>query len=376
MSRHRAGVASETEATAPRTDSVGTLAQMIAMRVGYHGARLRLPGIDMETAGVAIESLGRRFDYHDPSVVVIRPSLRRASELCGGPPVTRYAPSPTGYLHLGHVVNAIYVWGVARALGGSVRLRIEDHDRVRSRSAFARAILEDLAWLGFLTTPAGGRADDVDRQSDHDKVYARALEQLRATCQVYACECSRTDIASERYPGRCRDRRVPERPGTGLRVQLAAGSEHFDDLLLGPQNQSPADQCGDLLVRDRHGQWTYQFAVTVDDLRQGITLVARGADLASSTGRQLRLARMLIEAGAFPERTSAPSYLHHPLVFGDDGLKLSKSTGAAGVRAMRQRGLSPPEVIGQAAAAVGLVDRVRPVPAREVESLFTGARED
>jgi len=272
-------------------------------------------------------------------------------------------------------VNAIYVWGLARALRGSVLLRVEDHDRVRSRREFERAMLEDLVWLGFPIAEADGSPAGVDRQSDHDSVYAQVLERLRATCHVYACDCSRTDIGGERYTGRCRDRRVPDRPGTGLRVQLAEGSEHFDDLLLGRQDQSPADQCGDLLVRDRHGQWTYQFAVTVDDLRQGITLVARGADLLSSTGRQLRLARMIQDAGAIPSR-SAPCYLHHPLLMGDDGLKLSKSTGAAGVRAMRQRGLSPSEVIGQAAAAIGLIDRARPVPAHEVESLFTGERAD
>jgi glutamyl-tRNA synthetase/glutamyl-Q tRNA(Asp) synthetase len=305
--------------------------------------------------------------------VVIRPDLLRASELCGAPLITRYAPSPTGYLHLGHVVNAIYVWGLARALGGSVLLRVEDHDRVRSRSEFERAILEDLVWLGFLTN-TGNSSAIVDRQSDHDQVYLQVLDRLRATCHVYACDCSRSDIGGERYTGRCRNRRVPERPGTSLRVQLADGSEHFDDLLLGPQDQTPSEQCGDLLLRDRHGQWTYQFAVVVDDLRQGITLVARGADLVSSTGRQLRLAR-LMDTGAVPAR-AAPCYLHHPLLFGDDGLKLSKSTGAAGVRAMRQRGLSPPEVIGEAAAAIGLLERARPVPARDVASLFTGERAD
>ncbi|HEX5108451.1 MAG TPA: glutamate--tRNA ligase family protein [Vicinamibacterales bacterium] len=329
----------------------------------------------MESAGVAVESLKRRFDYHGLSALVIRPDLRRASALCGATPITRYAPSPTGYLHLGHVVNAIYVWGLAGALGGSVVLRVEDHDRVRSRDEFERAILEDLDWLGFLRTDTRRTRQGVDRQSEHDDVYALALDRLRARFHVYSCDCSRTDIGGECYTGRCRDRRVPERPGTGLRLQLADGTEHFDDLLLGPQAQSPADQCGDLLVRDRHGQWTYQFAVTIDDLRQRITLVARGADLLSSTGRQLRLARMLVEAGASPRRPT-PCYLHHPLIFGDDGLKLSKSTGSAGVRAMRQQGLSPPEVIGEAAAAVGLIARPRPVSAADVESLFTGAFED
>src|SRR5688500_10422225 len=102
------------------------------------------------------------------------------------PPVTRFAPSPTGYLHLGHVVNAIYVWGVARALGGQILLRIEDHDRLRSRREYELALLGDLDWLGF--DPDQGR-EPVMRQSDHDAIYEAALERLRGTHHVYACDC-------------------------------------------------------------------------------------------------------------------------------------------------------------------------------------------
>ncbi len=139
--------------------------------------------------------------------------------------------------------------------------------------------------------------------------------------------------------------------------------------MLGPATQDPSRQCGDLLVRDRDGHWTYQFAVTIDDLRQRITLIVRGQDLISSTGRQLRLRRLLIEAGAFPPQPP-PVYLHHPLVMGDDGRKLSKSTGATGVRAMRHQGLSPSEVIGRAAAAAGLAPTGVLVPAESVAALL------
>jgi glutamyl-tRNA synthetase/glutamyl-Q tRNA(Asp) synthetase len=298
---------------------------------------------------------------------LIRPDLRAAAIRFDRPPVTRFAPSPTGYLHLGHVVNAIYVWGVAGALGGRVLLRIEDHDRTRSRPEFEQALVEDLQWLGFVQGAQG--TDRLSRQSDHHDHYLAALEHLRTSHRVYACDCSRTAIGGGRYHGRCRDRALPERPGAGLRVHFADGVERFDDLLLGPLAQSPADQCGDLLLRDRDGHWTYQFAVTVDDLREGIALVVRGADLIESTGRQRRLAQMLIAAGAFPPR-ALPAYLHHPLVFGADGKKLSKSTGAAGVRAMRHRGLSPPEVIGRAAAAVGLAQQTGRISAEEVTTLF------
>jgi glutamyl-Q tRNA(Asp) synthetase len=270
--------------------------------------------------------------------------------------VTRFAPSPTGYLHLGHVVNAIYVWGIAGARGADVILRIEDHDRIRSRPEFEAALLEDLEWLGFPAAPAY-------RQSDHLEVYERVLAELRRTRHVYACDCSRKEIGGERYPGTCRDRHLAETAGRGLRVELAPGVERFIDGLLGPQEQSPADQCGDLLLRDRDGHWTYQFAVTVDDYRDGVTLVIRGADLLSSTGRQMQLARML-------GRGEPPEFLHHPILLNPSGEKMSKSSGDTGVRELRAAGVSAEEVIGRAAHAAGLIDQMRPIAASEVQQLF------
>jgi glutamyl-Q tRNA(Asp) synthetase len=274
--------------------------------------------------------------------------------------LTRFAPSPTGYLHLGHVVNAIYVWGVARAAGGQVLLRIEDHDRIRCRPEYEQALLEDLDWLGFR---ADAGRDPLLRQSDEPAAYERALEHLRRTATVYVCDCSRKEIGGERYQGRCRTRGVQDGPGRGLRVAIAPGIERFDDLLLGPQEQVPADQCGDLLLRDRDGHWTYQFAVTVDDYRQHITHVIRGADLLSSTGRQIRLAGML-------GRPDPPRFLHHPLIFKEKGEKLSKSDRDTGVGDLRRIGLAAADVIGRAAAAVGLIKTARAVEATQVEELF------
>jgi glutamyl-tRNA synthetase/glutamyl-Q tRNA(Asp) synthetase len=275
-------------------------------------------------------------------------------------PLTRFAPSPTGYLHLGHVVNAIYVWGVAGAANGRVLLRIEDHDRIRSRTAYETAILEDLRWLGF--EPDAG-STPPRRQSDHQARYERALDTLRAAHHVYACGCSRQQIGGERYDGRCRGQGYPATGRVGLRVELAPGTEAFTDLVLGRQAQTPAAQCGDLLLKDRDGHWTYQFAVTVDDLIDGITLVIRGADLLPSTGRQLQLARML-------GRITPPLFLHHPLIVRPDGNKLSKASGDSGIRELRAAGLSAAEVIGRAAAAVGLIETARPIAAREVAELF------
>jgi glutamyl-Q tRNA(Asp) synthetase len=285
--------------------------------------------------------------------------------------ITRFAPSPTGYLHLGHVVNAIYVWGIARARGGRVLLRVEDHDRIRSRREFETAILDDLDWLGFV--PDEGR-DPLMRQSDRTDVYAAALQQLRAAHHVYVCTCSRKEIHhrartvgghadGERYDGRCRDRRLDERPGRGLRLLIPDAPERFTDLRLGPLEQIAAQQCGDLLLRDRDDHWTYQFAVTVDDFRQGVTAVIRGEDLLSSTGRQITLARML-------GRKHPPTFFHHPLIVKPSGEKLSKAAGDTGVRELRAEGLSAPDVIGRAAAAAGLLDRPRPIASAEVASLF------
>jgi glutamyl-Q tRNA(Asp) synthetase len=272
---------------------------------------------------------------------------------------TRFAPSPTGYLHLGHVVNAIYVWGVARARGGAVLLRIEDHDRIRSHPEFERALLDDLDWLGFI--PDAGRAPRC-RQSDRGAAYEQALATLRSQYHVYTCSCSRREIGGERYPGTCRDRGLPESSG-GLRVVLPPGTETFDDERLGTLAQDPDAQCGDLLIRDRDGHWTYQFAVTVDDLQDDVTLIIRGSDLVESTGRQLALARML-------GRNSPPHFLHHPLILHPGGEKLSKSNRDTGVRELRQAGLSPAEVIGRAAAAVGLVTPGTSIAAADVTRLF------
>jgi glutamyl-tRNA synthetase/glutamyl-Q tRNA(Asp) synthetase len=291
-------------------------------------------------------------------------------------PITRFAPSPTGFLHLGHVVNAIYVWGVARALGGRVLLRVEDHDRGRSRPEYEAAALQDLEWLGLapdlgtLAELRGGASPH--RQSDSRRAYLAALEELARTARVYACDCTRKEIAAEagdplnqetRYPGRCRDRGLPLTDGMGIRVVMEPGAETFIDAVMGVVTQAPSEQCGDLLIRDRTGNWTYQFAVVVDDQRHEIDLVVRGEDLLPSTGRQIRLSRML-------GRERPPVFLHHPLIRKDGGAKLSKSSGDTGIRELRRAGASPEAVLGRAAWLTGLLDRPRDVGAEDVGSLF------
>jgi glutamyl/glutaminyl-tRNA synthetase len=291
---------------------------------------------------------------------------------------TRFAPSPTGFLHLGHAANAVFVWGLARAFDGRVLLRLEDHDRSRCRPEYESALLDELDWLGL--EPDEGRTDEFRhrphplRQSDNGSRYAAALAALDARGLVYACDCSRKDIAREvpvapgeepRYPGRCRARGVDPASTPARRVRIEPGQERFDDLRLGPQAQDPDRQCGDLLLRDRLGQWTYQFAVVVDDLEQQVDLVIRGEDLLDSTARQIRLARLL-------GRDVPPRFYHHPLIRKPGGEKLSKSAGDAGLREMRAAGASAAEVLGRAAFLAGLLTEPRAVRAGDLGTLFRG----
>ncbi|HEY7057613.1 MAG TPA: glutamate--tRNA ligase family protein [Vicinamibacterales bacterium] len=279
---------------------------------------------------------------------------------------TRFAPAPTGWLHLGHVLNAELVWSAARNRRADVLLRIEDHDRTRCRPEYEAAILDDLDWLGFrpddFPTDAFRAGPCEGRQSDRDRVYRAAVDTLRAQGVVYACDCTRREIADMRgakgeerramadpvelrYAGRCRDRGLPLSDGFGWRVRMDPGIERFVDERLGPQAQDPSTQCGDLLIRDRHGSWTYQFCVTVDDADQQIDLVIRGEDLLPSTGRQIRLARLM-------GRADPPAFLHHPLIMKSSSQKLSKSDGDSGVRELRARGWTPAEVRSAAKRAV------------------------
>lgn len=249
--------------------------------------------------------------------------------------VTRFAPSPTGFLHLGHVRNAIEVWNFAREHDGQVLLRIEDHDRQRCRPEYEAAIREDLAWLGFSADK------EVPRQSERDAAYRDVLAQFIAKDLVYGCKCSRNEIVNSHYEGTCRDLNIGLRDDVSWRVRLEAGVEHFVDMRLGAQAQDPSQQCGDLMIRDRLGNWTYQWAATIDDLLQDVTHVVRGEDLLDSTGRQIRLARL---AG----RAEPATFLHHALIMKADGRKLSKSDGDTGIRDLRRKGLSKEEVLSLA----------------------------
>lgn len=270
--------------------------------------------------------------------------------------LTRFAPAPTGWLHLGHVLNADLVWRLGRERSGRVLLRIEDHDRSRCRPEYEAAILEDLDWLGLapdiFPTSAFRHGRCNGRQSERDAIYSAAADGLRVRGLVYGCDCTRREIASHspdqpelHYNGRCRDRGLGLSGEVGWRVRMDPGIEHFVDERLGPQAQDPSAQCGDVLIRDRHGNWTYQLCVAVDDTDQGIDLVVRGMDLLPSTGRQIRLARLL-------GRSRPPVFHHHQLIMKSLHQKLSKSDGDTGIRDLRSLGWSPERVLEAARRAV------------------------
>jgi glutamyl-tRNA synthetase/glutamyl-Q tRNA(Asp) synthetase len=276
---------------------------------------------------------------------------------------TRFAPAPTGFLHLGHVANAIVTWQVARASRGQVVLRVEDHDRQRCRPAFETALLDDLEALGFVpdepsiaSLRSGGPS--AYRQSDNGATYATAVALLERVAPVYACDCSRTTFAEwasangrawsgPGCPRGCAARGLARHArGVAWRVALGDGAEPWTDLVLGERSGVPTE-AGDLPIRDRHGNWTYALCVVVDDIRHEIDLVIRGEDLVEATAAQIRLARLL-------GRATPPRFLHHPLIRRPDGRKLSKADGATGVRELLLAGGSADAVRSDAAAAIGL----------------------
>jgi len=286
--------------------------------------------------------------------------------------VTRFAPSPTGYLHLGHVRSALEGWRTARAAGGRFLLRLEDIDRRRCRDGYAAAIIEDLAWLGL------DWDGPVRRQSEHFDDYRAALDRLDALGVLYPCFCTRRDIRAEIasaggapqgeigaiYPGTCR-RLGPEerarRREAGLdyavRLDLAralalSGPLDWVEEGNGTPRRIAADPVllGDIVLARKDVPASYHLAVTVDDAIQGVTLVTRGEDLAPSTHIHRVLQALL--------GLATPRYRHHPLVTDAAGRRLAKRDHAPTIRVMRTAGMRPMEVIARACAtADGVSDR-------------------
>ena len=265
--------------------------------------------------------------------------------------VTRFAPSPTGYLHLGHAHSALFGWHKARAQSGRFLLRIEDIDPARCRPEFEAGILEDLAWLGL------DWDGDVRRQSDHLADYRAALNQLRSLGVLYPCFCSRKDIAAAIaaphgpegpiYPGTCRSLPAEvarERQERGdpyaLRLDVAkalkrTGPLRFHDEAEGTLEARP-ETLGDVVLARRDAPASYHLCVTLDDHLQGVTLVTRGRDLFHATHIH-RLLQAILDL-------NVPAHSHHLLLTNAEGERLSKRDGAATLRSLRRDGRSAAEV--------------------------------
>ncbi len=284
----------------------------------------------------------------------------------GKPVVGRFAPTPSGRMHLGNVFAALIAWLSVRSQDGELVLRMEDLDTQRTSADFAAVLRDDLRWLGL----------DYDRetlpQSQRSGAYDRYFELLREMGLLYPCYCTRSQLHSVNaphlsdgtyvYPGTCRDLTVPP-PGRApaWRVMVPDKLWQFTDLVQGAYSLNLAHGCGDMVVRRADGVYVYQLAVTVDDGEAGVTEVVRGMDLLSSAPRQMYLQELL----GFPH----PVYGHVPMLLAPDGRRLSKRDRDLDLGLLRQK-LRPEQLIGSLAFAAGLIDKNTPISARELASVF------
>ncbi|HET8732996.1 MAG TPA: tRNA glutamyl-Q(34) synthetase GluQRS [Anaeromyxobacteraceae bacterium] len=277
----------------------------------------------------------------------------------------RFAPSPTGPMHLGNARTALLAWLDVRSRKGALTMRVEDLDGPRVRPGLEARILGELRWLGldWDEGPDVGGPRGPYRQSERGARHADALGRLREADLAYPCFCSRAEIAQAaqaphasdegpRYPGTCRDLSAAERAARGARrppawrFRVPEGTVSFEDRVHGTCRFDVAATVGDFVVARADGVPAYQLAVAVDDAAMEVTDVLRGDDLLPSTARQLLLYRAL----GLPE----PRFAHVPLVVGADGERLAKRHGALSVGELRERGDDPAAVVGLLAASAGL----------------------
>jgi glutamyl-tRNA synthetase len=275
----------------------------------------------------------------------------------------RFAPSPTGDLHLGSAACALVAYAWARSRGGAFVLRVEDIDTPRVKAGVEARQLEDLRWLGldWDEGPDVGGPHAPYRQSERLARYGDALKSLADRGLTYLCDCSRADIArvasaphegdeGPRYPGTCRDLGMRDRSwkrSPAVRLKVPDREVCVEDGLQGRLIENVWQRVGDFVLRRGDGVYAYQLAVVVDDLAMGITDVVRGADLLGSTARQMLLAELL--------GFSPPRYAHHAMVIAADGGRLAKRGGGATLRDERAAGTSGAEVVARLARALGLV---------------------
>ncbi len=295
------------------------------------------------------------------------------------PPKGRFAPSPSGRMHLGNALCALLAWLFARSQGGSIVLRMEDLDPQRCRPEYALQIEEDFRWLGLDWDEGGSRDGQPTSyfQSQRSLFYENCLEILRQKADIYPCFCTRAELHTAEaphfadgrflYSGRCYRLKAQEREALlktrrpSLRIHVPHEDVSFQDGLLGPYTENLAKECGDFILRRSDGVFAYQMAVSCDDGAMGMTQVVRGRDLLSSTPRQIFLLRLL----GYPE----PEYYHIPLLLSPDGIRLSKRDKALDLGRLRER-YSPKKLVGLLAFLSGLIPRSEPLTPRELLSVF------
>ena len=283
--------------------------------------------------------------------------------------VGRFAPTPSGRMHLGNVFAALMAWLSVRAKGGEMVLRMEDLDTQRTSAEYARILREDLRWLGL----------DYDRetlpQSARSAVYDTYFDRLAQMGLLYPCYCTRSQLHSVNaphlsdgtyvYPGTCRNLTEMQRSAfhraPAWRVRVPDRVWAVEDWVQGHYECNLATDCGDMVVRRADGVYVYQLAVTVDDGEAGVTEVVRGMDLLSSAPRQMYLQELL----GFPH----PAYAHVPMLLAPDGRRLSKRDRDLDLGQLRAR-VTPEKLIGTLAFCAGLIERNEPVSARELAGEF------
>ncbi len=285
-------------------------------------------------------------------------------------PVGRFAPTPSGRMHLGNVFAALIAWLSVRSRDGEMVLRMEDLDTQRTSAEFAEILRDDLRWLGFTwdrETPA---------QSQRSAVYDKYFEILREKGLLYPCYCTRSQLHSVNaphlsdgtyvYPGTCRNLTEGERAAfhraPAWRVVVPDRVWTVEDKIQGTYRCNLATECGDMVVRRADGVYVYQLAVTVDDGEAGVTEVVRGMDLLSSAPRQMYLQELF----GFPH----PEYAHVPMLLAPDGRRLSKRDRDLDLGILRQR-LSREALLGELAFAAGLIDQEVSVSLKELTKEFS-----
>ena len=284
--------------------------------------------------------------------------------------VGRFAPTPSGRMHLGNVFAAMLAWLSVRSQGGKMVLRMEDLDTQRTSAEFAQILREDLLWLGL------DWDEETAPQSQRSKVYDGYFDILQEKGLLYPCYCTRSQLHSVNaphlsdgtyvYPGTCRDLTAPPQDRVpSWRVRVPDRIWEFTDGVFGPQRENLLTDCGDFVVRRADGVYVYQLAVTVDDGEAGITEVVRGMDLLSSCARQMYLQEL------FGFRH--PRYAHVPMLLAPDGRRLSKRDKDLDLGQLRQR-MTPESLLGLLAFSAGLIDRNTPVSAKELSKEFSFAK--